>query len=173
MAQSFWHFCLYIGCRHCCLGLPWKAYLPGELWYREYGSEAFLVNFTAIVAILYGSFVIFTILSQAPPEDHEYGHGYTAIEHDWLFLLALFLWCVHESELQTFHDIYDSDNNMLLFLFLIIYKHMDSAEQRICFLVVILIIYSVMINNVVNQSIHARNIKFLVIIYFILILLQL
>ncbi|XP_075495483.1 transmembrane ascorbate ferrireductase 1-like [Primulina tabacum] len=46
----------------------------------KYGSEAFLVNFTAIVTILYGSFVIFTILSQAPPEVHEYGHGYTAIE---------------------------------------------------------------------------------------------
>ncbi|XP_073019730.1 transmembrane ascorbate ferrireductase 1-like [Primulina eburnea] len=44
---------------------------------QKYGSEAFLVNFTAIVTILYGSFVIFTILSQGPPE-HEY--DYTAIE---------------------------------------------------------------------------------------------
>ncbi|XP_073130667.1 transmembrane ascorbate ferrireductase 1 [Henckelia pumila] len=47
----------------------------------KYGSEAFLVNFTAIVTILYGSFVIFTILSKAPPED-EHDHGYSAIEHE-------------------------------------------------------------------------------------------
>lgn len=46
---------------------------------QKYGSEAFLVNFTAIVTILYGSFVIFTILSQGPPEEE---HGYTAIEHE-------------------------------------------------------------------------------------------
>ncbi|GMI71581.1 hypothetical protein like AT4G25570 [Hibiscus trionum] len=35
----------------------------------KYGSEAFLVNFTAIVTILYGAFVIFTVSSKAPPED--------------------------------------------------------------------------------------------------------
>ncbi|KAK6131813.1 hypothetical protein DH2020_034451 [Rehmannia glutinosa] len=42
----------------------------------KYGSEAFLVNFTAIVTILYGTFVIVTILSQAPPEDE---YSYSAI----------------------------------------------------------------------------------------------
>lgn len=46
---------------------------------QKYGSEAFLVNFTAIVTILYGSFVIFTILCQGPPEEE---HGYTAIENE-------------------------------------------------------------------------------------------
>ncbi|KVI10130.1 cytochrome b561, eukaryote [Cynara cardunculus var. scolymus] len=35
----------------------------------KYGSEAFLVNFTAIVAVLYGTFVLLTALSRAPAED--------------------------------------------------------------------------------------------------------
>lgn len=43
---------------------------------EKYGSEAFLVNFTAIVAILYGTFVLLTALSRAPNEDH---HSYSAI----------------------------------------------------------------------------------------------
>lgn len=42
----------------------------------KYGSEAFLVNFTAIITILFGTFVILTILSQAPPEDE---YSYSAI----------------------------------------------------------------------------------------------
>ncbi|KAL3653505.1 hypothetical protein CASFOL_003186 [Castilleja foliolosa] len=43
---------------------------------EKYGSEAFLVNFTAIVTILYGTFVILTILSQPHQEDE---HSYSAI----------------------------------------------------------------------------------------------
>jgi len=35
----------------------------------KYGSEAFLVNFTAIVTVLYGTFVLLTALSQGPPEE--------------------------------------------------------------------------------------------------------
>lgn len=35
----------------------------------KYGSEAFLVNFTAVVTILYGTFVILSVLSRAPAED--------------------------------------------------------------------------------------------------------
>ncbi|GMP70218.1 hypothetical protein CsSME_00029157 [Camellia sinensis var. sinensis] len=35
----------------------------------KYGSEAFLVNFTAIVTILFGAFVVLTSLSQPPNED--------------------------------------------------------------------------------------------------------
>ncbi|KAK9293177.1 hypothetical protein L1049_021166 [Liquidambar formosana] len=35
----------------------------------KYGSEAFLVNFTAIVTVLYGVFVVVSVLSQAPAED--------------------------------------------------------------------------------------------------------
>ncbi|KAL9997624.1 putative ascorbate ferrireductase (transmembrane) [Helianthus debilis subsp. tardiflorus] len=42
----------------------------------KYGSEAFLVNFTAIVAILYGTFVLLTALSRGPEEDN---HSYSAI----------------------------------------------------------------------------------------------
>ncbi|KAE8724032.1 Transmembrane ascorbate ferrireductase 1 [Hibiscus syriacus] len=42
----------------------------------KYGAEAFLVNFTAIVTILYGALVIFTVSSKAPPEDE---FSYSAI----------------------------------------------------------------------------------------------
>ncbi|XP_050224140.1 transmembrane ascorbate ferrireductase 1 [Mercurialis annua] len=42
----------------------------------KYGSEALLVNFTAIVAILYGALVILSALSQAPVEDD---YSYSAI----------------------------------------------------------------------------------------------
>ncbi|KAL7107138.1 hypothetical protein ACP275_06G034800 [Erythranthe tilingii] len=41
----------------------------------KYGTEAFLVNFTAIVTILYGTFVILTILSQSPPPEDEYSYS--------------------------------------------------------------------------------------------------
>lgn len=42
----------------------------------KYGSEAFLVNFTAIVTVLFGTFVLLTVLSQAPAEDD---YSYQAI----------------------------------------------------------------------------------------------
>lgn len=42
----------------------------------KYGSEAFLVNFTAVVTILYGTFVLLTALSQGPVEDD---YSYSAI----------------------------------------------------------------------------------------------
>ncbi|XP_021296285.1 transmembrane ascorbate ferrireductase 1 [Herrania umbratica] len=42
----------------------------------KYGAEAFLVNFTAVVTILYGAFVVFTVFTKAPPEDD---HSYSAI----------------------------------------------------------------------------------------------
>lgn len=38
----------------------------------KYGSEALLVNFTAIVTILYGAFVVLSAISQAPPADDDY-----------------------------------------------------------------------------------------------------
>ncbi|XAR53584.1 Ascorbate ferrireductase (transmembrane) [Bertholletia excelsa] len=43
----------------------------------KYGSEAFLVNFTAIATIFYGAVVVLTALSQAPTED---GYSYSAIQ---------------------------------------------------------------------------------------------
>ncbi|XP_058205906.1 transmembrane ascorbate ferrireductase 1 [Rhododendron vialii] len=42
----------------------------------KYGSEAFLVNFTAIITVLYGTFVLLTALSQGPVEDD---YSYSAI----------------------------------------------------------------------------------------------
>ena len=45
---------------------------------EKYGSEAFLVNFTAIITVLFGAFVILSVISQgpAPPEDD---YSYSAI----------------------------------------------------------------------------------------------
>ncbi len=42
----------------------------------KYGTEAFLVNFTAIITVLFGTFVVITVLSQAPPADD---YSYSAI----------------------------------------------------------------------------------------------
>lgn len=38
----------------------------------KYGSEALLVNFTAIVTILYGAFVVLSSVSQTPSADDNY-----------------------------------------------------------------------------------------------------
>ena len=43
----------------------------------KYGSEALLVNFTAVITILFGAFVILSVLSQSPAEDDE--NSYSAI----------------------------------------------------------------------------------------------
>jgi cytochrome b-561 len=43
----------------------------------KYGPEAFIVNFTAIVTILFGSLVFLTVLSEAPTTEDD--HSYTAI----------------------------------------------------------------------------------------------
>lgn len=42
----------------------------------KYGSEAFLVNFTAVTTVLFGIFVFLTVLSQPIPEDD---HSYSEI----------------------------------------------------------------------------------------------
>ncbi|KAG6746483.1 hypothetical protein POTOM_051023 [Populus tomentosa] len=42
----------------------------------KYGPEALLVNFTAVVTVLYGAFVILSVLGQAPIEDDD---SYSAI----------------------------------------------------------------------------------------------
>ncbi|KAJ4841759.1 hypothetical protein Tsubulata_043780 [Turnera subulata] len=42
----------------------------------KYGSEALLVNFTAVLTILYGAFVILSVLALAPPEDD---YSYSAL----------------------------------------------------------------------------------------------
>ena len=38
----------------------------------KYGSEALLVNFTAIVTILYGAFVVLSAISAASSDDDDY-----------------------------------------------------------------------------------------------------
>ncbi|CAK8573528.1 unnamed protein product [Lathyrus sativus] len=38
----------------------------------KYGSEALLVNFTAIITILFGTFVVLSAISQAPPAADDY-----------------------------------------------------------------------------------------------------
>lgn len=42
----------------------------------KYGSEALLVNFTAVIAVLFGAFVVLSVLSQGPAEDDQ---SYSAI----------------------------------------------------------------------------------------------
>lgn len=42
----------------------------------KYGSEALLVNFTAIITVLFGTFVLLTVLSKGPAEDD---YSYQAI----------------------------------------------------------------------------------------------
>ncbi|KAF9668358.1 hypothetical protein SADUNF_Sadunf15G0120300 [Salix dunnii] len=42
----------------------------------KYGPEALLVNFTAVITVLYGAFVMLSVLGQAPVEDDD---SYTAI----------------------------------------------------------------------------------------------
>ncbi|KAF2315639.1 hypothetical protein GH714_040156 [Hevea brasiliensis] len=54
-----------------------EAHILGELGLAKYGSEALLVNFTAVVAILYGAFVMLTVIGQGPPAEDDY--SYTAI----------------------------------------------------------------------------------------------
>lgn len=41
----------------------------------KYGSEAFLVNFTAIITILFGVFVIFTALSEPVTTEDDYSYS--------------------------------------------------------------------------------------------------
>lgn len=45
----------------------------------KYGSEALLVNFTAIVTILYGVFIILTVASEGPPAAQPDDFSYSAI----------------------------------------------------------------------------------------------
>lgn len=45
----------------------------------KFGSEAFLVNFMAIITILFGTFVLLIVYSKAPPSDEEDNYSYSAI----------------------------------------------------------------------------------------------
>jgi cytochrome b-561 len=41
----------------------------------KYGSEAFLVNFTAVITVLFGAFVVLSVLSHAPVEEEDQGYS--------------------------------------------------------------------------------------------------
>lgn len=59
-----------------CLGFLEKLTFLEVNGLAKYGSEAFLVNFTAIATVLYGVFVFLTILSQGHTADDD---SYSAI----------------------------------------------------------------------------------------------
>ncbi|XP_048325775.1 transmembrane ascorbate ferrireductase 1 [Ziziphus jujuba] len=64
-------FALAVG--NASLGLLEKLTFLESSGLAKYGSEAFLVNFTAIVTILFGVFVILSVLSEGPAQgDHSY-----------------------------------------------------------------------------------------------------
>lgn len=58
------------------LGLLEKLTFLENSGLAKYGSEAFLVNFTAVITVLFGAFVVLSVLSQAPAEED---HSYSAI----------------------------------------------------------------------------------------------
>ncbi|VFQ77590.1 unnamed protein product [Cuscuta campestris] len=77
-----WHvlfgsFVYVLAVGNACLGFVEKLTFLESAGLNKYGSEAFLVNFTAIATILYGAFVFLTVLSShTPPLDD---HSYSAI----------------------------------------------------------------------------------------------
>lgn len=79
-----WHvlfgmFVYVMAVGNACLGFLEKLTFLEANGLAKYGSEAFLINFTAIATVLYGVFVFLTILSQAPTADDHNDHSYSAI----------------------------------------------------------------------------------------------
>ncbi|KAJ9164170.1 hypothetical protein P3X46_023776 [Hevea brasiliensis] len=77
-----WHvvfgvFVYILAVANAALGLLEKLTFLENSGLAKYGSEALLVNFTAVVAILYGAFVMLTVIGQGPPAEDDY--SYTAI----------------------------------------------------------------------------------------------
>ena len=60
-------FTLAVG--NAAIGFLQKLTFLEHLGLAKYGSEALLVNFTAVITILFGAFVILSVLSQSPIED--------------------------------------------------------------------------------------------------------
>ncbi|CAH9069854.1 unnamed protein product [Cuscuta europaea] len=76
-----WHvlfgtFVYVLAVGNACLGFLEKLTFLENSGLYKYGSEAILVNFTAIATIIYGAFVFLTVLSHAPPHDDR---SYSAI----------------------------------------------------------------------------------------------
>ncbi|GAV81262.1 Cytochrom_B561 domain-containing protein [Cephalotus follicularis] len=69
-----WHvlfgvFVYVLAVGNAAIGLLEKLTFLESSGLAKYGPEALLVNFTAVVAILYGAFVILSVVSQPPQED--------------------------------------------------------------------------------------------------------
>ena len=60
-------FTLAVG--NAAIGFLQKLTFLENLGLAKHGSEALLVNFTAVITILFGAFVILSVLSQSPIED--------------------------------------------------------------------------------------------------------
>nr|POF12312.1 transmembrane ascorbate ferrireductase 1 [Quercus suber] len=67
-------FILAVG--NAAIGLLEKLTFLENSGLAKYGSEALLVNFTAVITILFGAFVILSVLSQSPIEDEN--NNYTS-----------------------------------------------------------------------------------------------
>lgn len=72
-----WHvlfglFVYILGVANSCLGFLEKLTFLENSGLAKYGSEAFLVNFTAIVAVLYGTFVVLSVIAPGKPDNDGY-----------------------------------------------------------------------------------------------------
>ncbi|KAI6696299.1 hypothetical protein NL676_016418 [Syzygium grande] len=67
-------YCLAVG--NAAIGFLEKLTFLENSGLAKYSAEAFLTNFTAVVTVLFGTFVVFTVLSQPVVEDE---HSYSAI----------------------------------------------------------------------------------------------
>lgn len=78
VAFGFFVYSLAVG--NAALGFLEKLTFLENSGLAKYCSEAFLVNFTALITILYGVFVVLSVLSQAPVLVEEVvDPGYTPI----------------------------------------------------------------------------------------------
>ncbi|XP_059667071.1 transmembrane ascorbate ferrireductase 1-like [Cornus florida] len=79
-ASAPWHvifglFVYILAVANATLGFLEKLTFLETSGVAKYGSEAFLVNFTALITILYGGFVVLTVFSQAPPDEDDYSYS--------------------------------------------------------------------------------------------------
>ncbi|KAI5652745.1 hypothetical protein M9H77_29932 [Catharanthus roseus] len=75
-----WHvllgmFVYILAIANAALGLLEKLTFLENGGLGKYGAEAFLVNFTAIITVLFGAFVIFTVLSEPVTVEDDYSYS--------------------------------------------------------------------------------------------------
>ncbi|GLU24242.1 hypothetical protein SLE2022_401920 [Rubroshorea leprosula] len=73
---AFGMFVYVLAVANAAIGLLEKLTFLENSGLAKYGSEAFLVNFTAVITILYGAFVVLSVASQGNSEDD---YSYSAI----------------------------------------------------------------------------------------------